>query len=110
MYGPIVYRLGRWPLTPERGVRFPLGLLSSSSNNKQKFNSFPGIVIVPHFENGAKITCQKRVRNNKGSFRKIWPLVTTKMEKKLDLEKNGIGMENLPFNRSDFASRFPPPC
>ena len=25
-FGPIVYRLGRWPLTPERGVRFPLGL------------------------------------------------------------------------------------
>ena len=26
-YGPIVYRLGHMPLTHERGVRFPLGLL-----------------------------------------------------------------------------------
>ena len=27
-------------------------------------------------------------------------LVTTKMEKKTDLEKNGIGMENLPFKET----------
>jgi hypothetical protein len=32
--GPIVYRLGRHPFTVQRGVRFPLGLLSGLIDNQ----------------------------------------------------------------------------
>ena len=55
----MVSGVGRWPLTPERGVRFPLGLLSSSSNNHLKFKYLPVIAPGSHFENGLK----SRVRN-----------------------------------------------
>ena len=44
----IVSMVGRWPLTPERGVRFPLGLPNSfpiQSNRVHK--SFIYIVFIP---------------------------------------------------------------
>ena len=40
IFGPFVYRLGRWPFTPERGVRFPYGLPITVINIDMKKKEF----------------------------------------------------------------------